>query len=185
MKKRFITLGLVCLLMTGCQAAHETIPETTTIAPIDSAYEEIETHNEESAEDASVAAKNLKAGSSKGNPSAVKMDYGASYIYSKADMDAAIKIIMKEFEAFEGCELHSLSYASDEECNTAENIAWMNRLKSKDDSEVFTQCIAFDSSFHSPKTDSGAWNPDEEYTDWSWWLARSDGGEWKLMTYGY
>lgn len=32
MKKRFITLGLVCLLMTGCQAAHETIPETTTIA---------------------------------------------------------------------------------------------------------------------------------------------------------
>ncbi|MCI6948284.1 hypothetical protein [Oribacterium sp. P9] len=185
MKKRFITLGLVCLLMTGCQAAHETIPETTTIAPIDSAYEEIETHNEESAEDASVAAKNLKAGSSKGNPSVIKMDYGTSSIYSKADKDVAIKIIMKEFEAFEGCELHSLSYASDEECNTAENIAWMNRLKSKDDSEVFTQCIAFDSSFHSPKTDSGAWNPDEEYTDWSWWLARSDGGEWKLMTYGY
>ena len=111
MKKRFITLGLVCLLMTGCQAAHETIPETTTIAPIDSTHEEIETHNEESAEDVSVAA--------------------------------------------------------------------------KDDPEVFTQCIAFDSSFHSPKTDSGAWNPDEEYTDWSWWLARSDGGEWKLMTYGY
>lgn len=53
-------------------------------------------------------------------------------------MDAAIKIIMKEFEAFEGCELHSLSYTSD-----------------------------------------------EEYTDWSWWLARSDDGEWKLMTYGY
>ena len=26
---------------------------------------------------------------------------------------------------------------------------------------------------------------DEEYTDWPWWLARSDGGEWKLMTYGY
>lgn len=100
-------------------------------------------------------------------------------------MDAAIKIIIKEFEIFEGCELHSLSYASDEECNTAENIAWMNQCKAKDDPEVFTQCIAFDSSFHSPKTDSGAWNPDEEYTDWYWWLARSDGGEWKLMTYGY
>ena len=61
MKKRFITLGLVCLLITGCQAAHETIPETTMIAPIDSAHEEIETHNEESAEDASVAAKDLKS----------------------------------------------------------------------------------------------------------------------------
>ena len=185
MKKRFITLGLVCLLITGCQAAHETIPETTTIAPIDSAHEEIETNNEERAEDALVAAKDLKAGSSKGNPSVVKMDYGTSSVYSKKDMDAAIKIIMKEFEAFEGCELHSLSYASDEECNTAENIAWMNQCKAKDDPEAFTQCIAFDSSFHSPKTDSGAWNPDEEYTDWYWWLARSDGGEWKLMTYGY
>lgn len=185
MKKRFITLGLVCLLITGCQAAHETIPEATTIAPIDSAYEETETNNEERAEDASVAAKELKAGSSKRNPSAVKMDYGTSAVYSKKDMDAAIKIIIKEFETFEGCELHSLSYASDEECNTAENIAWMNQCKAKDDPEVFTQCIAFDSSFHSPKTDSGAWNPDEECTDWYWWLARSDGGEWKLMTYGY
>ena len=105
-------------------------------------------------------------GTSKRNPSVVKMDYGTSAVYSKKDMDAAIKIIMKEFEAIEGCELHSLSYASDEECNTAENIAWMNQCKAKDDPEVFTQCIAFDSSFHSPKTDSGAWNPDEEYTDW-------------------
>lgn len=159
MKKRFITLGIVCLIMTGCQTEQKPAPESSTITA--TGY------------------------SSEGNPSGVKMDYGTSSIYSKADMDAAIKIIMKEFEAFEGCELHSLSYTSDEECNTAENIAWMNQCKAKDDPEAFTQCIAFDSSFHSPKTDFGAWNPDEEYTDWSWWLARSDGGEWKLMTYGY
>lgn len=185
MKKLIITLGIVCLLMTGCQAAHETIPETTMIAHVDSVHEETETNNKESAEDASIAAKELNVGSSKENLSGVKIDYGTSSIYSKEDMDAAIKIIMKEFEAFEGCKLHSLSYTSDEECNTAENIAWMNQCKAKDDPEVFTQCIVFNSSFHSPKTDSGAWNPDEEYTDWSWWLARSDGGEWKLMTYGY
>lgn len=46
MKKLIITLGIVCMFMTGCHAAHETIPETTTIAPIDSAHEETETHNE-------------------------------------------------------------------------------------------------------------------------------------------
>ena len=185
MKKLIITLGIICVFMSGCHAAHETISEAATIAPIDSTHEETETHNEERAEDASIAAKELNVGSSKENLSGVKIDYGTSSIYSKEDMDAAIKIIMKEFEAFEGCELHSLSYTSDEECNTAENIAWINQCKAKDDPEVFTQCIAFNSSFHSPKTDSGAWNPDEEYTDWSWWLARSDGGEWKLMTYGY
>ena len=44
MKKLIITLGIVCLFMTGCQAAHETIPETTMIAPIDSTQEETETN---------------------------------------------------------------------------------------------------------------------------------------------
>ena len=34
------------------------------------------------------------------------------------------------------------------------------------------------------KNGGGAWNANEEYT-WSWWLARSEGGTWKLMTWGY
>ena len=50
--------------------------------------------------------------------------------------------------------------------------------------EAFTQCIAFESSFRSPKKGGGAWEANEEYT-WSWWLARSEGGEWNLMTWGY
>jgi D-alanyl-D-alanine carboxypeptidase len=52
---------------------------------------------------------------------------------------------------------------------------------------VFTQCAEFMSDFHSP-TDpalAGAWNVDEEYVDWQWWLAREEGGEWQLMTWGY
>ena len=68
MKKRFIMLGIVCLFMTGCQTAQKTIPEITTIALADSAHEETETNKEERAEDASVAVKSLKIGSSKGNP---------------------------------------------------------------------------------------------------------------------
>lgn len=127
----------------------------------------------------------LFAGCQKGDVSAVDIDYGTSSAYSQEDMEAAIKVIEKEFSTFKGCELHSLSYTSDEECNTAKNIAWMNELEqASDNKEVFTQCIAFDSSFHSPKEGGDAWEPDTEYT-WSWWLARSEGGEWKLMTYGY
>ena len=49
----------------------------------------------------------------------------------------------------------------------------------------FTQCIMFKSDFHSPKNGGGAWNADAEYTDWQWWLARADGGEWRLLTWGY
>ena len=115
----------------------------------------------------------------------VAIDYGNSSIYSKEDMDSAIQMIKKEFDTWDGCELHSITYGTDEECND-ENIKWMNELEEANDAkETFTQCIMFKSNFHSPKEGGGAWNADEEYTDWQWWLARSDGGQWKLMSWGY
>ena len=109
---------------------------------------------------------------------------GGNFHYSKEEIDSAIEIIKKQFASFEGCELHSLSYMPDEECNNADNIEWMNDLRTEDNKEAFTQCIAFKSSFRSPKNGGGAWEANEEYT-WSWWLARCEGGEWKLMTWGY
>ena len=117
----------------------------------------------------------------------IEVDYGESYIYSRQDMDEAIDVIINEFSTWDGCELHSISYSSDEFCN-ASNIAWMNELEEADDvgkREDFTQCIMFTGSFHTPKYNAGAWNPDEEYTGWQWWLARPEGGQWKLMTSGY
>ena len=41
----------------------------------------------------------------------VTIDYGSSSIYSKEDMDAAIKAIKTVFKDFDGCELHSISYS--------------------------------------------------------------------------
>ena len=117
----------------------------------------------------------------------IEIDYGESYIYSRQDMDEAIEVIIGEFSTWVGCELHSIAYSSDEFCNDS-NIAWMNELEEADDAgkrEDFTQCIMFTGSFHTPKYNTGAWNPDEEYTGWEWWLARSESGQWKLMTSGY
>ena len=111
----------------------------------------------------------------------VSIDYGKSDLYTQEDMDAAIELIRAEFDSWEGCELHSISYAGDE-CNTEENIAWMNELA---DSSDFTQCIEFTSDFHSPVEGGGAWEADQEYTDWQWWLGRAEGGDWELMTWGY
>ncbi len=115
----------------------------------------------------------------------VAVDYGSSSLYTKEDMQDAIEQIQAEFAAWDGCELHSISYAGDAECNEA-NLAWMNAFERADgDTEPYTQCIVFESSFHSPEKEAGAWIADEEYTGWQWWLARSDGGQWKLMTWGY
>lgn len=115
----------------------------------------------------------------------VTIDYGTSSIYTVDDMNAAIAVIVNTFSTFEGCELHSLTYGSDDQSNSAENIAWMNDLETANDNQqVFTECIMFESSFRSPKNGGGAWNANEEYT-WSWWLARGEGSGWKLMTWGY
>ena len=125
---------------------------------------------------------------SSGDISKATIDYGTSDIYSREDMDAAIAIIKEYFRKWDGCELHSIRYTDDDYCNNEANIKWMNDLaKGRGMESNFTQCIAFFSSFHSPKyvNSKTSLNIDEEYDDWSWYLARIGGGEWKLITFGY
>ena len=110
----------------------------------------------------------------------VAIDYGASAFYTKEDLDEAIVQIKCRFAAF-GCELHSLTYAGDE-ANNAENLAWTNEL---DEGKGYTQVCEFLSDFHTPADAGGAWEADREYTDWQWWLARTDDGGWQLLTWGY
>ena len=110
----------------------------------------------------------------------VKIDYGTSELFSQADMDDAIKEIKKTFSTFEGCKLYSLSYTSDEKCE--KELEYCNKLAS--DGITYDECIVFDSCFRSPFTNSGAWEPHTIYT-WSWYLARTDNGNWELLAYGY
>jgi D-alanyl-D-alanine carboxypeptidase len=116
---------------------------------------------------------------------AAKVDYGTSELYTQEEMDAAITEFKKEFENWLGCELHSVKYAGDE-CNSEENIAWLNSLK---EGKNYTQVIEFITDFHSPVEEEllkdTAWEPDKEYTDYQWWLAREDGGAWELVSMGY
>lgn len=126
-------------------------------------------------------------GQQNGKTDNFKTDYKTSEIYSRQDMDNAIKIIKEAFKGWKGCELHQIRYVGDE-CNNDEKIKWMNDLSDTNDLEPkFSQCIQFECDFHSPikESDMDAFNPDEEYTDWSWWLARTEDGEWHLMTWGY
>lgn len=116
-------------------------------------------------------------------PPKVEIDYGNSELYTQEDMDAAIQVIEAEFATWEGCELHSLTYGGDAACSD-ENIEWLNGLEMKEQTEPFTQCILFSSSFHSPVEQRDAWNADTEYEGLQWWLGRS-GGAWELVTCGY
>ena len=115
------------------------------------------------------------------------VDYGVSDIYAGADMDEAIACIWEEFKGWEGCKLHTVRYAGDESSNE-ENLAWLNELAEANPDEFsgdYTECIGFVSDFHSPVEAYGAWDEDTEYTDWQWWLARTEDGGWELVTWGY
>ncbi len=117
--------------------------------------------------------------------SEASVDYGTSELYSKEEMDAAVKLIQQEFAGWKGCEMHSISYAGDE-CNSEENISWVNQLK---EGQNYTQCIEFMTNFHSPVEEADlegtAWEQDKEYEDYQWWLARAEGGDWELLSWGY
>jgi len=111
----------------------------------------------------------------------VVIDYGRSALYTQEELADAVIAIKEEFAAFEGCELHSIRYAGDENC-TEENLKWLNELNPDGN---YVQVAEFLSDFHSPKEQIDAWEPDTEYTDWGWWLARSADGTWEVLTWGY
>jgi len=113
----------------------------------------------------------------------VSYDFGNSSLYTREQLEEAAVQVKCEFATFAGCELHSLRYAGDQ-CSTQENLKWMNSL---DEGKNYTQVAEFVADFHSPVTEDKptAWNLDQEYTDYQWWLARTDDGGWQLLTFGY
>lgn len=110
----------------------------------------------------------------------VEINYGTSSLYSREDMDAAIQVILKEFNTtLLGSKLYSISYSSDDECNE-KNITRMIEAEMKKggkEIEVFTQCIMFRCDFEVPGGTRAGRMP--------WWLARTDGGEWRFIERGY
>lgn len=118
---------------------------------------------------------------------AVEINYGASEIYTRADLNAAIKIVKQQFRQWKGCKLENIRYAGDN-CNNAENLKWLNELAVGQGREPnFVQCVEFFSDFYVSRRAEKftTFNPDSEYKNWQWWLARTKGGDWQLLTFGY
>ena len=114
------------------------------------------------------------------NLSDVTIDYKTSELYTKEDMDSAIEEIEKEFSTWEGCVLYSISYTDDTKCT--DNLSYINTLAVD---KEYDECIVFTSNFHSPVEGGGAWEPDYDYENWEWYLGRTEGGNWDLLTWGY
>lgn len=112
---------------------------------------------------------------------AAAVDFGTSELYGDDEMKSAVNMVKTAFFSWGDNQLKSITYAGDE-CNSEENIAWVNSLQ---DDAGFTQVIEFLTDFHSSADGESALNPDEDYEAWQWWLARTDGGDWMIVSNGY
>ena len=112
----------------------------------------------------------------------VLIDLSGSTLYTEDELYDAMLAIKCKFASWAGCELHSIRYAGDE-VNSEENLAWLNSLV---EGGEFTQAAEFLMDFHSPVEDGPyAWEPDTEYTDYQWWLARTENGDWEIVSCVY
>ena len=112
-------------------------------------------------------------------------DFEISELYTNEDLNAARDAILNEFGKWTGCECESLEYAGDD-VDTAEDLAFANE---GNEGAPFTQCIKFLMNFHSPVEEADlegtTWEPDTDYQDYEWILARTDGGDWEIVNFGY
>ncbi|MBQ9030277.1 MAG: M15 family metallopeptidase [Parasporobacterium sp.] len=115
------------------------------------------------------------------NETDVMIDYGTSALYTPEELEEAAIQIKCDFAFWDGCELHSLQYAGDESANE-ENVKWLNEIR---DGAGYTQAVEFTGNYHSPVEAYGAWEPDMEYEDYQWWLARTEESGWEIVSTGY
>lgn len=108
-------------------------------------------------------------------PSHVKTETGESALYTEEEILSAAQTVTEDFKAYRGCRLYSLAYAGDE--TAAEELDYINEFGDYD------ECLVFRSVFRSPIFGGGAWSGGLYY--WSWYLGRSEGGEWTVVQRGY
>lgn len=111
----------------------------------------------------------------------VDIDYNNCTAYSEKDIDLAARIVMDKVNSFEGefftdrAVLYSLK-VSDTDC--------LEYCRSLNEDADYTESICFSSVMRSPVTGGGGWNANSIY-EWSWYLARTENGNWELLTWGY
>ena len=119
-----------------------------------------------------------------GSADALVIEYGESERYSPEELEDAAALILKEFDGWKGCEMDTLRYAGDD-ATDAETVEWLNKLDGADPANPFTECAEFISDFHTATDTEPGFNPDGNYTDWQWYVARTENGDWALMSWGY
>lgn len=115
------------------------------------------------------------------NTSDAVINYGESQKYTHKDIDAAADVVKKQLNDFEcTVELHYLTYAGDDV--STENLDYCIDIYSNE--EDFVECLVFESEFKVLDEGDGSLVKGDTHT-YTWYLARTNGGKWQLVSYGY
>ena len=111
-----------------------------------------------------------------GNVNHVRKTVGESTVYTKAEIEDAMDVVIRHFRReFADCTLIHLYYEEDSE----RNRSWAENYDA-------AEGIVLLSSFEvGPDGSDGSLQPDSRYDRWSWVLTRDKGGSWTLQTWGY
>lgn len=113
-----------------------------------------------------------------GNVEGAVLEVGSSQVYSEAEIEAAMKIVLDHFDCeFTGCTLTRLSY--EEEKSAKASGEWAAQYEADEAIVLYSSFDVDDSG------GDGSLNPNSTYDHWQWILTRSDGGKWTLQTWGY
>ena len=104
-------------------------------------------------------------------------------LYTEEDLKSAEKVIMEEGFGKLNVKVENvnLKYMGDEKANL--ELKYCQELDS-----TVEECIVFESDFYIPEQDAQmawAFEPNTTLTGYQWYLGRTKGGEWKVLTFGY
>ena len=113
-----------------------------------------------------------------GNTKNVRIIDYSSEMYSDAEIENAIDVVINYFEKnFEGCTLTEITYLGDDKLDDWQEFAERNNA---DDVMVLVSSFNVDAS-----GGDGSLNPNSTYTNWQWILVRTNGGKWEHVDHGY
>ena len=118
-----------------------------------------------------------------GNVGEVKIKQVDSKIYTQKDIDDAINVIIREFEAeWNHCKLLEIGYIGDDYNEVESFDHWAKQYKAD-------EAILLISSFYVDKSAAddpyNTFNSDSVYENWNWILVRDKGGSWRHVDHGY
>ncbi|MBQ6540819.1 MAG: M15 family metallopeptidase [Oscillospiraceae bacterium] len=111
----------------------------------------------------------------------VEIDLSGSKLYSEEELYDAMLAVKCKFASWAGCELKSIRYAGDD-ANSKEILEWLNSLV---EDGKFTETAKLLMDFHSSDNDEQGLNSNFDYKDYEWWLARTEDGDWEIVSWGY